>query len=133
MYLVFQWLVTALTILMLPQIFSGVAVTDMGAAILAAAVLGLLNLSVKPVLFVLTLPITVVSLGLFYLVLNAIVFQFMGALVPGVTISGFWSALGSSLVVSFVSWIFNVSFRRQQTGRAGFIVKEGPRRVRELN
>ena len=133
MYLLFQWFVTAFAILLLPQIFDGVQVTNMGAAIMAAAVLGLLNISLKPLLFILTLPMTVITLGLFYLVLNAVIFQFMGALVSGVTINGFWTAFGSSLVVSFISWIFNVSFRSEQNGGRAFVVKQSPRRIRELN
>ena len=72
--------------------------------VLAALLLGIVNAFVRPLAFILTLPITVVTLGLFLLVLNAAMIGLVAWLVPGFTISGFWTAVGASIIVSLVSW-----------------------------
>jgi len=71
---------------------------------IAAMLLGIVNAFVRPLAFILTLPITVVTLGLFLLVLNAAMVGLVAWLVPGFTISGFWTALGASVIVSIVAW-----------------------------
>lgn len=135
--MLFQWLVTSLAILMVPYLVSGVHVDGFAAAVAAAAVLGVLNVLLKPILFFLTLPITVLSLGLFYFVLNALLFKLMGNLVSGVAVADFRSALLASLIVSFVSWVFNLSFQRPAGGqRRVVVVRQNPagsRRSRDLN
>ena len=107
--IVIRWLVTSLTILMIPALVSGVHVKGFGSALAAAAVLGVLNAIVRPVLILLTLPLTIVTLGLFILVINALLFQLAGSIIPGVQIDSFWSALLASLIVSLVSWVMNSS------------------------
>ncbi len=107
MFLLFRWLMTSLAILTVPYIISGVTVADFRAALVAAAILAVLNVFVKPLLVLLTLPLTFLTLGLFLLVINALLFEFAGSLVTGITISSFWSALGASLFVSTVSWLAN--------------------------
>ena len=72
--------------------------------VVAAVVLGLVNALVRPIVFFLTLPITIVTLGLFLLVLNAAMVGLVAWLVPGFQISGFWTAVGAALIVSLVSW-----------------------------
>jgi putative membrane protein len=99
-----RWLLTSLAILATPYVISGVSVRDFGAALAAAAVLGVLNLLVKPILILLTLPLTFLSLGLFIFVINALLFEFAGSITCGVQVASFWSALGASLLVSLVSW-----------------------------
>lgn len=134
MYLLLQWIVTSLTIAMVPYLVSGVSVDSFPAAIAGAAILGVLNMLVKPILFLLTLPITVLTLGVFYLLLNALMFKWMGALVSGVHVDSFGAAFLGSIIVSLVSWIFSVSFRKE--GGAGpriVIRKSGPRQTRDLN
>lgn len=135
MYLLMQWLVTSLTIMMIPYLLSGVHVNGFGAALAAAAVLGILNVLVKPILFVLTLPITVFTLGLFYFVLNAVLFKWAGALVSGFRVDSFGAAFLASLIVSLVSWIFSVSFKRKngQSGRVVVVRQTASERVRDLN
>jgi putative membrane protein len=71
---------------------------------IAAMLLGIVNAFVRPLAFILTLPITVITLGLFLLVLNAGMVGLVAWMVPGFTISGFWTALGAALIVSIVSW-----------------------------
>jgi putative membrane protein len=107
MFLLFRWIMTSLAILTVPYIVSGVTVADFRSALVAAAILAVLNVFVKPLLILLTLPLTFLTLGLFLLVINALLFEFAGSLVSGITISSFWSALGASLFVSTVSWLAN--------------------------
>ncbi len=102
-----RWLVTTLAILMVPHIISGVKVEGFGTALAAGAILGILNALVRPILLVLTLPLTVLTLGIFILVINALMFQLAGTIVSGFHIASFWSALFGSLIVSLVSWIVN--------------------------
>lgn len=75
-----------------------------GAALIAALVLGLVNTLVKPVLFLLTLPVTVLTLGLFIFVLNALMFWMVATFVDGFQVAGFWSALFGALLYSLISW-----------------------------
>ncbi len=102
-----RWLITTLAIMMVPTLVSGVTLDSLGSAVLAAAILGVLNAVVRPVLLLLTLPLTIVTLGLFILVNNALMFMLAGAIVPGVHVASFWSALFASVIVSIVSWILN--------------------------
>jgi len=102
-----RWFVTTLAILAVPYVISGVRVEGFGSALLVAAVLGILNALIRPILILLTLPLTIVTLGLFILVINALLFQLAGAIVPGVQIASFWSALFASIIVSLVSWVLN--------------------------
>jgi putative membrane protein len=97
--------VNAATIYLAAQLVSGIEVTGVVAALVAGMVLALVNAIVRPVLVVLTLPLTLVTLGLFLFVLNALCLWLTSALVPGVDIHGFWPAFVGALVVSLVSWI----------------------------
>jgi len=85
----------------------GIAIAGPGTALLAGAVLGLVNAVIRPILFVLTLPFTLLTLGLFIFIVNAICLALVAWLVPGFTISGFWAALFGALVISFVSWLLS--------------------------
>lgn len=102
-----RWLITTLAILMVPYLVSGVKVEGFGAALAVAAILGILNALVRPVLIILTLPLTILTLGVFILIINALLFQLAGALVSGIHVASFWSAFFSSIIVSLVSWILN--------------------------
>lgn len=103
-----RWLIITLAILIVPHLVSGVRVEGFGTALLAAAIIGVLNALVRPVLIILTLPLTIVTLGVFILIINALLFQLAGAMVSGLQIDSFWSAFFGSLVVTLVSWV--VSF-----------------------
>lgn len=118
-----RWLVTTLAILAVSYLLPGVEVEGLGSALAVAAVLGVLNFVVKPVLVLLTLPITIVSLGFFLLVINALVFELAASVVRGVHVASFWSALFASLFVSFVSWLMHLSFEGQ-SGRRTIVVKQ---------
>ncbi|MDQ7784419.1 MAG: phage holin family protein [Desulfomonilaceae bacterium] len=102
-----RWLVTTLAVVLVPYVVSGVTIEGTGAALLAGAILGILNALVRPILIILTLPLSIVTLGLFVLVINALMFQLAGAIVPGLHVASFWSALFASIIVSIVSWLAN--------------------------
>ena len=103
--LLIRWLTITVAVLILPKLFSGVRVDDIGSALLAAAILGILNALVRPLLILLTLPLTLVTLGFFVLVINALLFMFVGSIVPGFHVDSFWWAFIASIVVSLISWI----------------------------
>jgi putative membrane protein len=96
--------VTALALWVASQLLDGLQFTSNGKLLLAAVLLGLVNAIVRPIAFILTLPITVVTLGLFLLVLNAAMIGLVAFVIPGFTISGFWTAVGGAVIVGLVSW-----------------------------
>jgi putative membrane protein len=102
-----RWLITTVAVLLVPYLVSGVQVKGLGSALIAAAILGVLNALVRPVLILLTLPLTIVTLGFFILIINALLFLLAGAIVPGLEVASFWSAFFASIIVSLVSWIMN--------------------------
>ena len=97
------WVLNAVALLIVAYLLPGITVASFGSALIAALVLGLLNMLVKPVLVLLTLPITIVTLGLFLLVLNALVFWFAGSVLKGFQVNGFWWAFLGAVVYSIVS------------------------------
>jgi putative membrane protein len=104
-HILVSWIVTTLAILVVTHVIPGVRVSSLGTAVVAAAILGILNALVRPILVLLTLPLTIVTLGLFLFVINALMFQLAGALVSGFHVDSFWSALLGSLIVSIISYI----------------------------
>jgi len=102
MRLVIKWLLSALALLAVTYIYSGVQVTSYGSALLAAAVIGLLNMFVRPVLVVLTLPVTIVTLGLFLFVINALLFWAASGMLSGFHVNSFLAALIGSLLYSLL-------------------------------
>ena len=104
MHLLITWLVNALALLALPYIFTSIQVDDFVTALLAALVLGLVNALIRPVLVLLTLPVTLLTLGLFIFVINGLLFWFVGSFVPGFVVGGFWAGVFGAIVYSIVSW-----------------------------
>ncbi|MCC7043495.1 MAG: phage holin family protein [Acidobacteria bacterium] len=100
-------LLNAIAILVAAWLVPGFELSGTGAALAAGALLGLVNVLIRPILLVLTLPFTLVTLGLFIFVVNAICVGLTAALIPGFTIAGYWAAFLGALVVSVVSWILN--------------------------
>jgi putative membrane protein len=107
MELILVWILNAVALLIVAYVLPGISVASFGSALIAALVLGLLNTLVKPVLILLTLPITIVTLGLFLLVLNALVFWLAGSILKGFQVNGFWWALLGALVYSIVSGLLS--------------------------
>ena len=98
-------LVNALGLWLASAIVPGISIVGTGTLILAALLMGVVNALVKPVAFLLTLPITIVTLGIFLLVLNAAMFALVAWMLPGFSVSGFWAALLGWLIVTVVSWV----------------------------
>ena len=104
MRLLITWLVNALALLALPYIFPSIRVDSCVTARVAALVLGLINTLIRPVLVLLTLPVTLLTLGLFIFVINGLLFWFVGSFVDGFTVGGFWPAVCGAIVYSLISW-----------------------------
>lgn len=107
-----QLILTAIIVLVLSNILGGVEVSDFFTALVVAAILALLNIFVKPILLIFTLPVTVLTFGLFLLVINALIILIADALVGGFRVDGFWWAIGFSILLSILqSLIFSVADR----------------------
>jgi putative membrane protein len=105
MRLLIKWLLSALALLAVTYVYTGVQVKSFTAALIAAAVIGLLNMVVRPVLVVLTLPVTIVTLGLFLFVINALLFWAASGLLAGFHVNGFVAALIGSLIYSLLGLV----------------------------
>jgi putative membrane protein len=103
MTLLLVWILNAVTLLIVAYILPGIVVSSFWSAMIAALVLGLINMLVKPIFILLTLPITIVTLGLFLLVINALMFWFAGSILKGFQVNGFWWAVGGALFYSVIS------------------------------
>jgi putative membrane protein len=108
-----DWIVTAVAVLVATQLVPGLDCDSWGGLAVAALVLGLLNASVKPVLTILSLPLVLLTLGLFLWVINALLLLLVDWLVPPFQVSGFASALGGAAVISIVSALFGGWLRRR--------------------
>jgi putative membrane protein len=104
MKILLGWAINALALLALPYLLTGVHVKGFWTALVFALVLGLLNALVRPLLVLLTLPITILTLGLFLVVVNGLLFWLADAFVPGFEVAGFWWAVAGAVVYSIVSW-----------------------------
>lgn len=98
-----QWGLTSLSLWVASYIFSGLRFADGGSLVIAALLLGFANAIVKPLLLLLTLPLTVLTMGLFLLVINALVLMLVSSIVSGFTISSFWTAFFASIFISLFS------------------------------
>jgi putative membrane protein len=110
--LIAKWLLSASALLFVAYIYTGVQVTSFTAAMLAALVIGLLNAVVRPVLVVLTLPVTVLTLGLFLFVINALVFWLAAGVLDGFQVRGFGAALLGSLIYTALGVVIESALER---------------------
>ena len=101
--MILKWLVFALIIMFVGWIIPGFDVQNIWAALIAVIVIALINAFIKPLILLLTLPINILTLGIFTLVINALLFMFAAYLVPGINVDGFWSALLASVLISVFS------------------------------
>jgi putative membrane protein len=101
------WILNAVALWLVTLVMPGVRVDDELNAFIAAIVLGLVNALIKPALVVLTLPVTVLTLGLFLLVLNGLLFWGVASLLPGFHVDGFWWGVGGALLYSILTWAFS--------------------------
>ncbi len=112
MKIVVRWLLLAAALLLVANISPGVTVSSFGSALIAALVLGLFNTLLRPVLVLLTLPVTLLTLGLFLFVINALMFFFAASVLEGFNVSGFGAALLGSLIYSLCGMVIDVAVER---------------------
>lgn len=104
MRLLLTWLINAIALFAVPYIMQSVQVQNFTTALIAALVLALVNTLIRPVLVLLTLPVTFLTLGLFILVINGLMFWLVANVIGGFQVAGFWSAVGGALIYSLISW-----------------------------
>ena len=101
------WLVNTLALIAVAYLMPSITITSFGSALIAALVLGLVNAVIRPLLILLTLPATVLTLGLFIFVINGFLFWLVGSFVPGFAVHGFWAGFLGAILFSIVSWILS--------------------------
>jgi len=102
-----RWLLLTISIILTSYLVEGIYVASFFSALFAALVLGILNALFRPLLIVITLPINILTLGLFTFVINALLLKMVSGVVPGFYVYGFWSAVFGSLIISLVSWLLS--------------------------
>src|SRR3989442_663087 len=112
MKIVLRWLLLAAALLLVANLYPGVQVASFSSAMVAALVLGLLNALLRPILVLLTLPVTVLTLGLFLFVINALMFYFAASVLDGLHVAGFVAALIGSLLYSLCGMVIDVAMER---------------------
>ena len=101
------WLIHTLALLGVAYLLPGVSVSSFGTALVAALVLGLVNAVIRPILILLTLPATILTLGLFIFVINGLLFWAVGSFIQGFVVAGFWWGVLGAIVYSLVSWLLS--------------------------
>ena len=112
MFLLLRWLISATSLMLVTYLVPGIQIQSFYSALIAALVLGLINSLIKPILILLTLPVNILTLGLFTLVINALLFWFAATIVKGFIVVRFWPAFFGALAMSVVSWILNGLFNK---------------------
>jgi putative membrane protein len=110
MKIIIHWLILTLAVLATPFIVSGIHVNSLLTAVVVAAILGFINTVIKPIVTILTLPINILTLGLFSVILNGLFFWFVAGVVSGFTIDSFTAAILGALVISVLNWIMSKAF-----------------------
>jgi putative membrane protein len=110
-HLLIRWLILTGAILFAAYVVEGITAAGFFSALFAAAVLGILNLFFRPILLILTLPINILTLGLFTFVINALMLKMASGLIPGFTVIGFWSAIFGAILISLAAWFLNMILR----------------------
>ena len=110
--LIIKWLILTSAIIAASYLIDGIRISGFFSAFFTAAILGILNVFFRPVLLILTLPLNIMTLGLFTFVINALLLKMASGVIPGFDVYGFWSAIFGSLVISGVNWILS-SFIRE--------------------
>ena len=105
--LMLRWLILTVAIMITSYLIKGIVVNGFFAAFFAAAVLGILNAFFRPIALILTLPINIMSLGLFTFIINAIMLKMASSIIPGFWVHGFWAAVLGAFLVSIISWVLN--------------------------
>lgn len=114
MRLLLIWVINAAALFALPFLMTSIQIDSIATALIAALVLGLINTLIRPVLVLLTLPVTLLTLGLFILVINGLLFWAASQLVGGFHVAGFWSAMGGAILYSIISWILSALILKEK-------------------
>jgi putative membrane protein len=109
--LLIGWLLNAVALLAVAYLLPSIQVDSFGSALIAALVLGLVNALVRPLLVLLTLPVTLLTLGLFLLVINGLLFWAVGGILEGFEVGGFWSGVFGALLYSLISWLLSTALQ----------------------
>ena len=107
MRLLIVWLINAAALLAVSYLMPSISVDSFGSALVAALVLGLVNTLLRPILVLLTLPVTLITLGLFVLVINGLLFWLVGSFVVGFHVGGFWPGVFGAIIYSVISWLLS--------------------------
>jgi putative membrane protein len=118
-----RWSMNLLALMIAAMVITGVRIQSVEMAILAAGMLSIVNAVIRPVVLILTLPINILTLGLFTLVINAAMLQLVSAVVPGLEIDGFRAAFFGALLISIISWLLNIFVAGD--GKVVFIKRAG--------
>ncbi len=118
MRLLLAWQINAFALVAVAYLMPGISVASFTTALVAALVLGLINAVVRPVLVLLTLPVTIITLGLFIFVLNGLLFWFVGSFIQGFVVEGFWSGVFGAIVFSLISWLLSALLLHSREPRA---------------
>lgn len=107
MRMLLLWLINAVALIALPYLMKSITVDSFMTALLVALVLGLINTLIRPILVLLTLPVTLLTLGLFIFVINGLLFWAVGSFLPGFHVDGFWAGVFGAIVYSIISWVLS--------------------------
>lgn len=125
--LLIRWLTTTAAIVATSYLLDGIQVGGFLSALFAAALLGILNAFFRPIALLLTLPINLLSLGLFTFIINALMLKMASGVIPGFNVYGFWPAVFGSLLISLISWLLNSFISKQATVTSSIHIQRGPR------
>jgi putative membrane protein len=115
--MILRVLLNAFALYVADYFLDGIRLTGVGSTLIAGLVLGIVNAVIRPVILLLTLPFTLLTLGLFIFVVNAVCLALTAFVVPGFSVRSFWSALAGALIVSLVSWILNAGVKDRRGSR----------------
>ncbi len=110
MNLLLRWIINALTLLLISHLFPSIKVAGFETALITALILGLVNAVIRPFLIIITLPINILTLGLFTFVINGFLFWFVASFIKGFDVGGFWSAFFGALAYSIISSFLSILF-----------------------
>jgi putative membrane protein len=111
------WLINTVALLAVAYLMPSVQISSFASALVAALILGLVNAVIRPVLILLTLPATILTLGLFIFILNGLLFWFVGSFIQGFVVAGFWPGVFGAIVFSLISWILSALLLRSAAPR----------------
>jgi len=110
MRIILHWILISVSVWLTTQLVEGVAIDPIWVALVVGACLTLFNTFIKPIIKILTLPINIITLGLFSLVINGIVFWYLGTIIDGFIVASFWAAFISAIIVSAFNWMLGKAF-----------------------